>query len=161
MLIVIEGVDGAGKSTLALKLAHLLRYRYRHYPTSDIKQIPRYPRDAAYALDMVANPPSTDNMVVDRYYYSHIAYGGKYGDYLKAKLPKPNLAFLINISAEESYQRCATRGDDLDIKVEARKQIIDRYWGFRDLIHIPSCFPVNIAIQYILDTMTALYHHHS
>lgn len=153
MIITLEGLDGAGKTTLGRLMAEVLGYQYIHYPTPDLALLPRVPRDAAYALDMLGNPldPAKD-WVVDRYYHSHIAYGGKYGDYLKAKLPPPDYTFLIDLSAQESLERCQVRGDDLEITLDMREKIRYRYLQL-GLTPIPGNFSTAAALSYILDTI--------
>jgi Thymidylate kinase len=136
-IIVIEGLDGAGKTTLATKLAEVLGYNYRHYPVdleAAQKLHPGKNLDFYLIIDMLNNPPDPkQNWVVDRYYQSHGAYGGRYCQTLTialeltCMLPKPDFSFLLDVDPLESFNRCAAIGKDTDITVKQREAIAERY----------------------------------
>lgn len=129
-IIVLEGLDGAGKSTVAKMLADALGYQLRHYPVDlekALKFSPASGTDFAMAVDMVTHPPTEGDWVLDRYYHSHYAYGGRFFETLKQDLPKPDYSFLIDVDPLDSFMRCLERGDDQDISVQSRQDIRKRY----------------------------------
>ena len=129
-IIVLEGVDGSGKSAVAKMLADALGFQLRHYPV-DIEKAklddPSEGTDFAMAVDMITHIPSEGDWVLDRYYHSHYAYGGRFTPLLKRLLPKPDYSFLIDVDPLESFIRCQKRGNDTDISVAKRQEIRRRY----------------------------------
>lgn len=65
MQIIIEGPDGAGKSTLAKKIADTFNLKIIHSGKDDLNNL------AYYAKLLTDNP----NAVFDRFYFSEIVYG--------------------------------------------------------------------------------------
>ena len=70
MLIIIDGPDGSGKTTLAKRLADITGYEYFHfsYPKTDAEKevmVQKY-------KDFIKNHP---NAILDRSWYSEIVYG--------------------------------------------------------------------------------------
>lgn len=129
-IIVLEGLDGAGKSTVAKMLADAVGFQLRHYPVDIEKAKLDYPSedtDFAMAVDMITHIPSEGDWVLDRYYHSHYAYEGRYTPVLKRSLPKPDYSFLIDVDPLESFLRCQKRGKDTDISVAKRQEIRRRY----------------------------------
>ena len=77
MIIVVEGIDGTGKTTVSKKVADSIGFNYRHYPVD-------YPhwynivqdKQKAMALDLLSNAvdPYT-SWILDRYLPSSKVYG--------------------------------------------------------------------------------------
>jgi dTMP kinase len=135
-LIVVEGIDGAGKSTQVARLATALRERgvtvtVSREPTDGPwgKKIRasaatgRMPLDeelAAFIEDRKEHVATLirpalergETVLLDRYYYSTIAYqGARGGDTAairranEAIAPKPHLALLIDFDPEQALRR--------------------------------------------------------
>lgn len=156
-IIVLEGVDGSGKSTVTKMLADALGFQLRHYPV-DLEKArefsPGSGTDFAMAVDMVTNPPLDGDWVLDRYYYSHYAYGGRFTPLLKRLLPKPDYSFLVDVDPIESFIRCQKRGNDTDISVAKRQEVRSRYHEL-EFTHV---LPGHLNPQELLDTILEIIH---
>lgn len=139
LLIAIEGIDGAGKTSIAKELVKFLKNL--GYDAILLKE----PSDSIYAqkirnakerlppeeelelflrdreIDALKNIiPALENgkvVVMDRYYYSNIAYQSARGldadeiRSLNEKIaPKPDLVILLDISPEIALERIKPRG---------------------------------------------------
>ncbi|MEM0043278.1 MAG: dTMP kinase [Sulfolobales archaeon] len=134
-LIVIEGIDGSGKTTLARNLVRRLMergfksyYTYEPYesPFSEvfrkiktlIKTDPTIDAlamtlDRAYHVKMVIEPLLEEGYIVvsDRYYYSTIAYQGAMGaditwiKNMNKVFRKPDLGIYIDVSVDTALER--------------------------------------------------------
>lgn len=133
--IVIEGLDGSGKTTISKRLVEYLRERgYRaHYTyepsdspfaeafrrikdlieTNSVIDALAMALDRAYHLSQEIEPLLREGYVVvsDRYYYSTIAYQGAMGldiDWLVSLnkyFRRPDLAIYLDVSIETSLRR--------------------------------------------------------
>ncbi|NPA96914.1 MAG: dTMP kinase [Crenarchaeota archaeon] len=140
MLIAIEGIDGAGKTSVARALVRKLRERgleaiYTREPlaTPFINGLERFSSIAREAPELAAFAMCADRVVhvkrviepmlrrgivvvTDRYFYSTIAYQGAMGleiDWLRELcrvFPKPDLAIYLRISVDEALRRIGARG---------------------------------------------------
>lgn len=86
-VIIVEGIDGAGKSEVGKRLAHRMNAVYIDSPTSEFRDIRQYVEDNTPALGKfffylatnfdlshkLADLKKTKNVVCSRYYYSSIA----------------------------------------------------------------------------------------
>ncbi|MEZ0290336.1 MAG: dTMP kinase [Sulfolobales archaeon] len=134
-LIVIEGIDGSGKTTLAINLIKRLEergfkayYTYEPYSspfTEALKRVKSVMKtnavidalamslDRAYHIETVIKPRLAEGYIVvlDRYYYSTIAYQGAMGadiDWLKSLsrvFIKPDISFYLDVSIETAMRR--------------------------------------------------------
>ncbi|MEM0302278.1 MAG: dTMP kinase [Archaeoglobaceae archaeon] len=139
LLIAIEGIDGAGKTSVANELVKFLKNM--GYDAILLKE----PSDSIYAqkirgakerlppeeelelflrdreIDAIKNIiPALQNgkvVVMDRYYYSNIAYQSARGlnaeeiRKLNEKIaPKPDLVILLDVSPETALERIKPRG---------------------------------------------------
>jgi thymidylate kinase len=120
MLIILEGPDGAGKSTLANKLALNTRgiVDIRH-----CSQLTRDPLDE-YVDDLHMYVPNTGmNIIYDRHYLGELIYGPLYRDESKVDpivqvVIEHRLnhlgALLVHVThnVETLVQRCKDKGED-------------------------------------------------
>ncbi len=140
MLVAIEGIDGAGKTSVATALVERLRslgveavYTREPLSTPFTRGLEEYsylarkrPELAAFAMcadravhvGLVIQPLLEKGFVVvtDRYLYSTIAYQGAMGldpkwlRELCRVFPKPHLAIYLRIGVEEALKRLRARG---------------------------------------------------
>jgi len=137
ILIVIEGIDGAGKTRVALEIVKRIKELgieviYTHEPYTSpfskaLKQLPeKYLKPELEALALAADrymhvkeiiEPALKKgtiVVADRYYHSSIAYQGAKGASIKwIKIlnnwaPKPDLAIYLDVEPEEGLRRRAS-----------------------------------------------------
>lgn len=144
MLIVIEGIDGVGKTTLVQRLhARLLdrglkslcsKEPTRGYWGNKLREASRVQRlpieremefllnDRHEHVEQIIAPALQDGYVVllDRYYPSMIAYQGAAGlsvaDLLQANAfaPAPDILFILDLDPYRSLERIHARGDQPD-----------------------------------------------
>ncbi len=139
LLVAIEGIDGAGKTTLAKGIVYSLRTRglqadYTMEPTRElignlIRSLPEEYRDGRieallYAADRLYHyqtyiKPRLENgiiVVVDRYIHSSIAYQGALGapiDWIKTlnnQVKYPDIAFYVDVSVDVALSRISNSG---------------------------------------------------
>ncbi len=139
LLVAIEGIDGAGKTTLAKGIvsslrAHGLKADYTMEPTRElignlIRSLPNEYRDGRieallYAADRLYHyesyiKPRLENgviVVVDRYIHSSIAYQGALGApiewirTLNSQVKYPDIAFYVDISVDMALSRISNSG---------------------------------------------------
>ncbi len=138
MLIAVEGIDGAGKTTIAKFLAEELRKR--GYDVVVLKE----PSDSEYGRrikSLKARPSPEEELelfikdriadveknilpalksgkivIMDRYYYSNIAYqaargldGRRIKEMNEKIAPKPDLVVLLDVDVDEAMRRVAGR----------------------------------------------------
>jgi dTMP kinase len=166
-LIVIEGIDGAGKSTLARSLAEELERRgvdcvLSREPTDGphgrrIRELARggaerLDADAETELfiedrrdhvrDVIAPALAAGRVVIlDRYYYSTVAYQGARGvdpdailERHRAFAPEPDFVFLLEIDVERALDRVRrSRGDRPDHfeRAESLRAVAERFARIR------------------------------
>jgi len=156
MLVAIEGIDGAGKTSVAMALVRELRQRgfeaiYTREPlaTPFIEGLERFsdvarerPELAAFAMcadrvvhvKRVVEPALRKGFVVvtDRYFYSTIAYQGAMGldiEWLKALcrvFPKPQLAIYLRVSVDEALRRVEARGSGRLSELFEKRSFLER-----------------------------------
>ena len=139
LLIAIEGIDGAGKTTLAKGIVSSLRKEgipadYTMEPTRElignlIRSLPDEYRDGRieallYAADRIHHyekyiKPRLEAgiiVVVDRYIHSSIAYQGALGapihwiKTLNSQVKYPDLAFYIDVTVDLALSRISNSG---------------------------------------------------
>jgi dTMP kinase len=139
LLIVLEGLDGAGKTTVALEIVDMLSrkgyralYTYEPFDSpfaqalskvkSELSLSPLIDAlamtcDRAYHVETTVIPYLEKGYVVvmDRYFYSTIAYQGAMGldlewlRILNSVFIKPDLAIYLDVEPEEGLRRSRTR----------------------------------------------------
>ena len=146
MFIVFEGIDGAGKSTQIQLLAQALRERglelvLSREPTdgpwgrklresattgrmSAADELEHFIRDRTEHVATLIEPALAAGrwVIVDRYYYSTIAYQGVRGldphalqQKMESLFPKPDRVFLLDLDPSAAVKRIRHgRGEDLN-----------------------------------------------
>lgn len=146
MIIIIEGPDGAGKTTLAKKISEQTGYMLLH------RTQPKTEEDKKRMMDeYVQVIKAGKNCIMDRCWYSEMVYGPIMRDesvisfvqmYELESLLARNGALIIHCTAPEQtlWKRCLRRGEDYIKDRETLKKIRDY---FEDLMHkIPHKVPV-------------------
>ena len=186
LLIVLEGIDGAGKSTQARFLVRILRRKgmaavYFREPSRgkwgrEIKrkakqdasltpeeELDLFIKDRRENVGKNLNPALKRERIVvlDRYYFSTIAYQGAKGiDQAKIRrlneafAPKPDLVFILDIKAQAGLARIAgrKRKDQLFERAAYLAEVrrIFRSFKGRRFIHIDAGRDRNEISQLIL-----------
>ena len=146
MLIAFEGIDGSGKSTQAAMLGEVLRREGREVvltrePThgphgTKIRQSFTTGRlTAQEELDLLVADrrehvgslikPALERgavVIIDRYYYSTVAYQGARGldprgvlELNRSFAPKPDLVFLVDLDSRVALERISARAGGRDL----------------------------------------------
>lgn len=160
MLIAFEGIDGSGKSTQAALLRDVLRAQGREVvfskePTSGKygqairdslfthrmepqQELEAFVNDRREHVETLVAPALARGAVViiDRYYYSTVAYQGARGlDPVKvlamnqAFAPRPDVVFLVDVDPKVSLERISKRagGRDLFETIEEQTKVRDGF----------------------------------
>ena len=179
-LIVIEGIDGAGKSTQAEILMNRLQERgfdvvYFREPSGsrwgqEIKrkaldqdsitpeeELELFQKDRKENVEKNLKPALERNKIVvlDRYYFSTIAYQGAKGiDEERIKrmneefAVKPDLVFILDIDPHEGLDRIRNRSkkDRLFERADYLAKVREIFRGFKGkkFIHIDARMPVEV-----------------
>lgn len=144
MIIILDGPDGSGKTTLAKKIAQQTGYEYAHmsYPVDSEESAGMY---NAYAQKL----QHTKNLVFDRAWYSEMVYGpikrgisviSYYDMYALEALVAKSGGLIIHCTAPKKalLKRCATRGETF----VSPAQIVETCDAFEKLMAIPHNIPV-------------------
>jgi dTMP kinase len=157
--IVVEGADGAGTTTQSEKLAEALDAHYTAEPTGNSigEKVDELISKDGYSAETVALAFAADRMVhleeevipkleegetvvCDRYYHSSLVYQPTLGaefDWVKelnrAAL-KPDVTFILDISAEVGMERVDERGRDGNIfeELSFQQEVVKRYKKLSD-----------------------------
>lgn len=145
MIIIIEGPDGSGKTTLAEKLSKQTGYPVVHhsYPKTDEEKRMML----SYYLDTIE---TGKNMIIDRCWYSEMVYGEAIRGssaisfpemyLLETKLAKHG-ALIIHCTDKPKtlWRRATKRGEDYVVDYETFERICT---GFDVLMSVPHLVPV-------------------
>lgn len=143
-LVVIEGIDASGKTTLAKRLAESLSPRFKvlltQEPfTDDIKQLlEKYQWKDQVLLALLFSADrrihvkwmesqNVDLIISDRYFFSMLAYQGvgvdrAWLESLSSIFPLPNLTILLDVPVNVALERLRNKRDSLDFE-EKRKSL--------------------------------------
>lgn len=154
MVIILEGPDGGGKTTLATKLSLMTGYKVKHYS---------YPKDQdeadAMFLGYCDDFVGASNIIVDRCWYSDLAYGPVMRG--RATITYPQMYELEKMIAKRGgiiiyctdtkaalWQRISKRGDDFIHDREKFNTICDNYETLFGVPHILPVVKYNFNILY-------------
>ena len=136
MLIVLEGCDGVGKSTIARSLAKVLDARIVHCTATT-------PNDYKFFKEII-DASKDKNIIADRFCYGQFVYQKSHERHLSwAELTQLELDMLeagakvihVNAPAEEIDRRLKLRGEETSMPVE---EIMNRFEAlFEDSIEKP------------------------
>jgi len=139
-IIVLEGIDGAGKRTIGRMLAKAARAQFISYPSARIGLLRKYingkvklDKESAFflfladqALDL-AKIKKAKKVVLNRWYFSSFAYlvdfkFAKYVDFF----PKPDLIVLLDVDPKIALARKKSRNvfEKLSILKRARQRYL-------------------------------------
>ena len=173
-LIVVEGLDGTGKSTTVKALAERLRAKIVHNPPSSMASeradADRQDSATRRAWYLKANREAARQaeeirasgwpVVMDRSVASTIAFGAAecnepVGPW-PADIPKPDLLAILNVGNEERKRRLASRSGQrtseetrIDADSSFRQRILDNYAALGGLI-VDANGPVDDVVHRIL-----------
>lgn len=165
MLIAFEGIDGSGKSTQAAMLGQWLRRRGREVvmskePTtgpwgtkirqsfftqrlSPDEELECFVNDRKEHVEALIKPALARgaDVIVDRYYYSTVAYQGARGldaakvlEMNRAFAPKPDVVFVVDLDPKVALERIsASRAGGRDLFENLEEQLRVRA-GFMKLV---------------------------
>ena len=147
MIIIIEGPDGAGKTTLMKRMAEQTGYPTRSF------SYPRSKEEKDGMFDMYVNAiKSVDNLIMDRSWYSDMVYAPimrqehspinimKMNDLEDILAVRGALIIHCTDDVPVLWQRCNLRGEDY---VSSVRQLHDIKFGYEDLFHVtPHIIPV-------------------
>lgn len=120
-MLVVEGIDGCGKSTIAKLLSDTLNMKIFHFPTAaakkahlHLKGVENYTPEQLFLIfltDISLNIDNLNNKIIDRYVYSTHAYQhcmdlAEYEQFLcSLKFPKPKLIVYLSIDVDTAINR--------------------------------------------------------
>jgi len=120
--ILIEGIDGTGKTSLAIALSAKLNYTYLKHPSAwyyDNETTSAYSNAHLHVADFYQHSDfiATNNVVIDRYLPSHMAYeiltpnAANAVDWHRVaqNVAIPDIVFYLDCSVQESCKRLETR----------------------------------------------------
>lgn len=144
MVIIIEGPDGSGKTTLANQLAKQNKCPIIH------KCQPKSAEKKRMIQEYVDTIKSNKNVIFDRCWYSEMVYGpimrdasviDFYDMYELERLLAKSGAIIIYATGSKTalWQRCQSRGEDYITTRDTFNAICD---GFDALMRLPHLIPV-------------------
>lgn len=148
MIIIIEGSDGSGKTTLAQQLSRQTGFPIVH------QSYPKTEEEKKCMVGMYIQAiKENKNAIFDRCWYSEMVYGPilrdrsaiSYIDMYKLEEQVAKVGgMIIHCTGPESalWMRCTKRGEDY---VTSRDDFKAIHKGFNDIMNIPHYLPV---VQY-------------
>ncbi|WP_338601465.1 dTMP kinase [Sulfolobus tengchongensis] len=152
-LIAIEGIDGSGKTTLAnmlkeyLESKRKLRVILTREPFSEeiIGLIEKlgwsdpvlltllFAADRAIHIHWLSSLQNIDLILLDRYYFSSIAYQGALGldeewiEIVNSRFPKPDIVILLDLPVEVAISRIKNDKFSFKEKIRSLEKVRERY----------------------------------
>ncbi|TKJ42586.1 dTMP kinase [candidate division LCP-89 bacterium B3_LCP] len=194
-LIVYEGIDGSGKTTQLQRSAEWLssrKYLVRTYrePTSGPhgqklrqsastgrlsaeEEMNLFLRDREWNVTTRIRPALSERVTVllDRYYYSSIAYQGARGldtemirDKNRKIAQEPDLVLLFDLDPEMAIDRIrASRGDTPNLfeKIDYLKKVRAIFLSLTDpnMVRIDASEPIDTVWQQVEEALASLFPH--
>lgn len=166
-LIVFEGTDLSGKTTIAKEIAKRLNFQFEHEPTFsstfadeiNFKKLNAYQREFYFLLDRYEHQKvlSDKNTILDRYRLTGITYARVFGiDALEmarsiyglSQFKKPDLTIFIDMHPENAMKLNELRKDSPDfnpkLTIEKLQQIRTSY--FTEIAFAQQNWDENIII---------------
>jgi len=122
-LIVLEGIDCSGKTSLAQASAKRLNFRFEHEPTFsssyadslNFKKLNAYQREFHFMLDRYKHQKilNKENIILDRYRLTGAVYASAFGPealpmvhaiYGLTEFKKPDLTIFVDIEPEDALK---------------------------------------------------------
>ncbi len=182
-LIVFEGIDGVGKTTIALELKKFLKKKkiqiifYEEYELKHpgfgllkplVKKMPVkgshlfYLASSVYKSQIIKKLLQTHWVICDRYYFSTNAYHKAKGSNLKIEhlneLLKPDYAFLLTLEEKIRQERVRqkthiTKADLVPKKMGALPYRMENFLKKMNLINIDNSVSVKETTEKIISIM--------
>jgi thymidylate kinase len=143
-IIILEGCDGAGKSTLAEELHRRTGYEIVKGSSFEIAQ-----QGTTAMFDHMMGLLNRNNIIIDRFYMSNFVYGNLYGyptmskrQFIELSTAAEAKALTVYLTAcpEVLEKRIKNRGDDM-VKVERIPKILEYY---NNAINRPSTYQASL-----------------
>lgn len=166
-LIVLEGTDLSGKTTIAKEMAKRFNFRFEHEPTFsstfadeiNFKKLNAYQREFYFLLDRYEHQKvlTTENVILDRYRLTGITYARVFGIealemarsiYGLSHFKKPDLTIFIDMHPENAMKLNELRKDSPDfnpkLTIEKLQQIRKGY--FTEMVFAQQNWDENVII---------------
>lgn len=156
MIIIIEGPDGAGKTTLANYLSKKMGYPIKHRSTPKSQE-----EKDAMMQSYIDDIASGDSMIWDRCFYSEMVYGPVKRDqsYINVEQMVALEVDLQRVGALVIYctddvlslwERCLRTGEKYITNVDELSDIVDRYEKLMiDTVHLIPIVRYEVAYGYV------------
>lgn len=143
--IVVEGIDGSGKTTFCSELSSkLAKAGFKNWVTSEPTQALRDKMASGYAptlddfiedrkahaVEIKEALDRGEYVICDRYFFSTFVYQDVPVERMKdvvSGIPMPNTVFFIDTPCEEAYRRIIERGNGEEQSLEQLRALAKRY----------------------------------
>ncbi len=177
ILLAVEGIDGAGKTTQVRKLQQVLKLAGETVVSSKEptdgqwgsilrksaqtgrlsleEELATFVKDRTEHVERVIQPGLEDGAIVilDRYFYSTIAYQGARGadsskvrNEMESRFPVPDAVFILDVDPVVGIHRIANDRGEEPNHFEDRKSLADARSIFNQL-NGPNIYPVNGSLS--------------
>lgn len=155
-LIVLEGIDCSGKTSLAKQLATHLGWRHEHEPRFSSIRADKlnfdgydgWQREYFFMKDRMEHQSilNKHDIVMDRYIWTGLAYANVFSPNvlpmmksiysLSGEFKIPNLTFFIDMPPEEAYKLNMSKGADANEKltIEKLKTLRSSYYSCLEIL---------------------------
>lgn len=145
MIIIIEGPDGSGKTTLASQIAKQTGYPVVHF------SVPKTEEEKEQMVSMYKQAiKESKNIIFDRCWYSEMAYGPVMRKEHVISYPqmyelermlakRGSLIIYCTGSPEVLWRRATARGEDY---VTDQQTFVEIFEAYEDIMNVPHLVPV-------------------